>query len=65
LEATKVVGKKDASSTVDVAYTFIIMPEGDMIFGEKKFVAFMVTGAYNDDYSRKGYDQFLSTWSWK
>lgn len=65
LEATKVVGKKDASSTVDVAYTFIILPEGDMIFGEKKFIAFTVTGAYNDDYSRKGYDQFLSTWSWK
>lgn len=65
LDATKVVGKKDAASGVDVAYVFIILPEGDKTFGEKTFVAFIVTGAYNDDYSRKGFDQFLSTWSWK
>lgn len=65
LEATKVVGKKDATSGVDVAYAFIILPEGDKAFGEKTFVAFIVTGAYNDDYSRKGFNQFLSTWSWK
>ncbi len=65
LDAVKVVGKKDAASGVDVAYVFIILPEGDRTFGEKNFVAFIVTGAYNDDYSRKGFDQFLSTWSWK
>ncbi|MDQ5944035.1 MAG: hypothetical protein QG658_101 [Patescibacteria group bacterium] len=65
LDATKVVGKKDEASAVDVAYVFIILPEGDRTFGEKTFVAFIVTGAYNDDYSRKGFDQFLSTWSWK
>lgn len=65
LDATKVVGKKDEASAVDVAYVFIILPEGDKTFGEKTFVAFIVTGAYNDDYSRKGFDQFLSTWSWK
>lgn len=65
LSAVKVVGKKDAASAVDVAYVFIILPEGDRTFGEKDFVAFIVTGAYNDDYSRKGFDQFLSTWSWK
>jgi hypothetical protein len=65
LDATKVVGKKDAASSVDVAYVFIILPEGDKTFGDKTFVAFIVTGAYNDDYSRKGFDQFLSTWSWK
>lgn len=65
LDAVKVVGKKDAASGVDVAYVFIILPEGDRTFGEKNFVAFIVTGAYNDEYSRKGFDQFLSTWSWK
>jgi hypothetical protein len=65
LDATKVVGKKDAASSVDVAYVFIILPDGDKTFGDKTFVAFIVTGAYNDDYSRKGFDQFLSTWSWK
>lgn len=65
LDAVKVVGKKDTASAVDVAYVFIILPEGDRTFGEKDFVAFIVTGAYNDDYSRKGFDQFLATWSWK
>lgn len=65
LDAVKVVGKKDQASGVEVAYVFIILPEGDRVFGEKTLVAFIVTGAYSDEYSRKGFDQFLSTWSWK
>ena len=65
LEATKVVGKQQASSASIVAYVFIVLPEGDRKFNEKTFVAFIITGAYNDDYSRKGFDQALSTWSWK
>jgi hypothetical protein len=65
LAATKVAGKKDANSNTEVAYTYIALPEEERVFGEKQFIAFIVTGAYNDEYSRKGYDQFLTTWSWK
>lgn len=65
LEATKVVGKKEPNGSPIVAYVFIVLPEGDRQFNEKTFVAFIVTGAYNDDYSRKNFDQALTTWSWK
>lgn len=65
LEATKVVGKQSSTGGSIVAYVFIVLPEGDRKFGEKTFVAFIVTGAYNDEYSRKGFDQALTTWSWK
>ncbi len=65
LNGTKVVGKKDANGQPVVAYVFVVLPEGDRKFNEKTFVAFVMTGAYNDDYSRKGFDQAIATWSWK
>lgn len=64
LDATKVV-KKAADGKPGVAYVFIVMPESDRKFQEKTFIAFIVTGAYNDDVSRKAFDQALSNWYWK
>lgn len=65
LDATKVVGRSASSATPAVAYVFIVLPETDQKFEEKTFIAFIITGAYNDDFSRKGFDQAISTWSWK
>jgi hypothetical protein len=65
LDATKVVGRSASSATPAVAYVFIVLPETDQKFAEKTFIAFIITGAYNDDFSRKGFDQAISTWSWK
>jgi len=65
LDATKVVGRSASSASPAVAYVFIVLPDTDQKFAEKTFIAFIITGAYNDDYSRKGFDQAISTWSWK
>lgn len=65
LDATKVIGRSASSATPAVAYVFIVLPETDQQFEEKTFIAFIITGAYNDDFSRKSFDQAISTWSWK
>lgn len=65
LEAEKIVARGESQTAETAAYVFIVLPETDQQFAEKKFIAFIATGVYNDDYSRKGFDQALSTWTWK
>ncbi len=65
LSAEKVIVKGGANASSEVVYVFIALPEADQKFGDRTFIAFAITGAYNDDYSKKSFDQALKTWSWK
>jgi len=65
LSAVKIVASAQTGGEPGVAYVFIVLPETDQQFREKTFTAFIVTGAYNDDFSRKGFDQAMSSWTWQ
>lgn len=65
LPAEKVIVGEANKSTSQVAYTYIVLPESDQQFNEKKFIAFIVTGAYGDTASQQGYDNALKWWYWK
>ncbi|MEI7818669.1 MAG: hypothetical protein WCI47_00970 [bacterium] len=65
IDAVKITGSAQAGGDALVAYTFIILPSTDQQFAEKQFIAMIVTGAYNDDYSRKAFNGMLETWTWK
>ncbi len=59
-----IIGEAD-KPTSQVAYTYIVLPESDQQFNEKKFIAFIVTGAYGDTASQQGYNNVLKWWYWK
>lgn len=63
IDTVKVTSTSSSNGEV-VAYAFIVLPESDQSFEEKKFIAFIVTGAYNDEASRAAFDNLLSNWQW-
>lgn len=65
LPAQKIIVGDVANPATQVVYVYIVLPETDQQFEEKKFIAFIVTGAYNDEYSRKNFDEALKLWYWK
>ncbi|MCC7543649.1 hypothetical protein IT415_02975 [bacterium] len=65
IDAVKVVGAAQAGGDPVYVNVFIVLPESDQQFAEKNFIAFTITGAYNDSYSRKTFDHVIDTWSWK
>lgn len=64
IDTVKITSTSSANGET-VAYAFIVLPESDQQFKEKKIIAFIVTGAYNDDSSRAAYDAVLAHWQWQ
>lgn len=64
IDTVKVTSTSSSNGEV-VAYAFIVLPDADQSFEEKKFIAFIVTGAYNDEASRTAFDNLLKNWQWK
>ena len=65
IDAVKVVGAAQAGGNPVYINVFIVLPETDQQFGDKNYIAFTITGAYNDNFSRKSFDHVLESWQWK